>query len=199
MSLTVTADSKPSFVEVDSLPILTFQEMEKMVRSIRVETITQISECISEQVFNRLNPLTVANIHLMASQEENDFFCAMAEIGSLNASMKSPLSSEEKKKAFLYHFTLLLKQEIFQALSVVGNFIDRGLVLRMTEYHPEEILAETLTKIDIELQMGDYPTKYLLYLRIDREETAKQKKLVLISIEESQGIEFAKTKLNIIP
>ncbi len=200
MSLRVTSDSKAGFKEVDSLPPLTFQEMEKMVRSIQAESIREISTRISECVFNRLNPAEAALIHYKASQEVDDPLWVMSEMGALHAqasvAMKSPpIFSQEKASAFHREFVQFLEQEIIEELKRAGKFVEWGFSLRMTDYNPAEILDKTLTKINVELILGDYPTNYLVYLKVDQEKTAQQGKLALAFIEESQGVELARTTL----
>ena len=90
-----------------------------------------------------------------------------------------------------------VREKIRQSFSTPADFLEQGMRLELTDYHPVGILAESAEEIGLKITLLDVPPRYEIEMKLDQELTRERGKLVFTLIQTSGGVELSKESFTI--
>lgn len=110
---------------------------------------------------------------------------------------KAHFLTRKQMDTFVMKMSYLIKPIIAQSLGIVGNFLDEGMKLELSEYEPRGILAEIAKDMEITIGPSDVHNHYQVCLTVDRDKTSEEAGLVFSLKHSSHDREFASSSISL--
>ena len=179
---------------------LTVQDIGKKISAIDAVQIELIGSKIIEQVMNNLGTVGKARVAQQIMQKRGASSSGpmdiMMRMTMMHAKMdmeggEAQFFSEKNAAKFLLSALWPVKEKIEKSFSRPDWFLEYGAHFQISNYEPTGFLRETSEKTGIEVTINDVPSKYYVFLKLDKELTQQKSELVFSLTQKSDGVEFA--------
>lgn len=179
---------------------LSLDKVRRKISSIGARQIGLVGSQIVNSILDNLGPIAKARAALQtAGQRSSDdpqaemmMKVTMSFAAEAEAEKKPPFLSREQRSRLSWRMLQPVEAEIRQSFSIPEDFLETGLRLKLTDYKPVGILAESATKIELEITVLDVPPHYEIELKLDQELTRERGKLVFTLTQITDGAELSK-------
>jgi hypothetical protein len=175
----------------------------KKISSIDALQIELIGHKIAEKIVNNLGPVGKAKVaqKINPKQKASEMTMMLMIQTMMHARMDMEQGKQFLSEEEAFKFVMLalwpIKDKITDSFSKPDWFLEYGLYFQLSDYEPMGVLSETAEKMGLNITLNDVPSKYYIYLKLDKELTNEKSDLVFVLTEKSNNVEFSKKTFTI--
>jgi len=181
---------------------LSVKDICNKVTSINASQIALIGNEIGGNLLDNLGPSNKNRIELQVMQKNESQRNFIMHLELMLAMDDSPIAEKEflsndDCKRFLLSILKPLTDALEDSFAKPNDFLEFGTIVQISDDLPMGILKETANNLKIDITENDVPSKYYIYLKLDRESMQQEAELVFALTAECNGIKFSEETFTI--